>query len=212
MAKWLDRLESLAGGGPGGPKRIRTLRWLLLLGALGAGLIILNGFIHLQPAAPADGGLAAGTPSDGTAPALGRTEPESPFEAVERPLEQRLKEMLENVVGVGTVDVLVTVDSTEETVVERNETRSSQTTQERDRNGGSRSIVSETRDGQVVIYDSGDGQTPVVTKRIKPRIRGVLIVARGAENAVVRRLITEAVQRGLNVPASRISVVPRKQP
>ncbi|MNN46313.1 hypothetical protein D3C81_1606920 [compost metagenome] len=50
-----------------------------------------------------------------------------------------------------------------------------------------------------------------MTKKIKPKVRGVLIVAKGAENKTVKALIVDAVEKGLNVPAYRISVVPRKQ-
>lgn len=60
------------------------------------------------------------------------------------------------------------------------------------------------------MYESTDGKTPIVTKRIKPKVRGVVVVAKGAENAVVKSLIVDAVEKGLNVPAYRISVVPRK--
>lgn len=50
-----------------------------------------------------------------------------------------------------------------------------------------------------------------MTKRIKPQVRGVLVVAKGAENKVVRGLVEQAIEKGLNVPIQRISVVPRKQ-
>lgn len=68
-----------------------------------------------------------------------------------------------------------------------------------------------TRDGQIVTYENSGSEQPIVTKKIKPKIRGVLVVARGAENKTVKGLIVDAVEKGLNVPAYRISVVPRKQ-
>ena len=112
--------------------------------------------------------------------------------------------------GVGSVDVLVTVDSTEETVVVRDDKESQQVTDESDKNGGKRHVTSITKDGQVVLYDTSNDQSPIIQKRIKPMIRGVLIVAKGAENQTVRRLIMDAVEKGINVPVNRISVVPKK--
>ncbi len=109
------------------------------------------------------------------------------------------------------MDVLVTVDSTEEIVVERHEKDSQQVTDENDPNGGKRHITSITEDGQVVLYEVSGDQKPIITKTINPRIRGILIVAKGAENATVRRLIINAVEKGINVPVNRISVVPSKQ-
>ena len=56
---------------------------------------------------------------------------------------------------------------------------------------------------------SGESR-PIILKLIKPQIRGVIVVANGAENSVVKQMLSEAVQRGLNVPPARISILPRK--
>lgn len=211
MANWLSRIESMLGQGPSGPKRVRTMRWLLLIGAAGIGLMIVNSFLTMRQVEPT--AHAPQTAPEARETLLGHgDEPDSVFEALERPLENRLKDILEKIVGVGTVDVLITIDSTEETVVKQNEKQSQQLTEETDRGGGKRHITSTTRDGQVVIYEVSGEQTPLVTKKIKPQIRGILIVALGAENQTVRQLIMEAVKKGYSVPAHRISVVPRKQP
>jgi stage III sporulation protein AG len=209
MAKWLDSLEAAVGGGPGGPKRVRTLRILLIVAGIGAVLMLLNSFLPLKEVPPS---AQEPDPSASSAEAWsGKAEAVSPFEAIEAPIEARLKEILEKIVGVGTVDVLVTVDSTEEIVVERNTNETQSVTNETDKNGGVRHITSVGKDGQVVLHEVSGDETPIVTKRINPKIRGILIVAKGAENATVRKLIVHAVERGVNVPASRISVVPSKQ-
>ncbi|WP_424766168.1 stage III sporulation protein AG [Paenibacillus sp. sgz302251] len=210
MAKWLEGLESAVGGGPSGPKRVRTLRILLIVGGIGAALMIMNSFLTYKDVEPSaqdpnpppqaeavwnNAGTAAG----------------AQFAAIEHPLESRLKEILEKIVGVGTVDVLVTIDSTEEIIVERHQNESQSITDENDRNGGRRHITSITKDGQVVLYEVSGDQKPIITKTINPRIRGILIVAKGAENATVRRLIVNAVEKGVHVPVNRISVVPSKQ-
>jgi stage III sporulation protein AG len=209
VAKWLDGLERIVGGGPDGEKRVRSLRWLLLIGGLGAALLLVNSFISLRGVEPNEG--AAGPPPEGEEVFLSR-EPAaaSPFEAIEQPIEARLKEMLEKIVGVGTVDVLVTVDSTEEIVYEKNGRITRQQTDETDGQGGTRHITQITQDGSVVLYEVSGDQTPVVVKRIQPKIRGILVVAKGAENKTVRALIMDAVQKGTGVPVGRISVVPRK--
>ena len=210
MAKWLEGIESLVGGGPGGPKRVKTMRWLLIIGGIGAALMLINSFLHFQAVESINPPAESSPPPDQAAFSGKGSGDSSSFDAIEQPLENRLKDILEKIVGVGSVDVLVTVDSTEEVVVERNEKESQQITDENDKNGGKRHITSITKDGEVVLYESSGNQTPFVTKRIKPQIRGVLIVAKGAENGTVRRLIMDAVEKGISVPANRISVVPRK--
>ncbi|MFF2090252.1 stage III sporulation protein AG [Paenibacillus sp. NPDC058174] len=210
MAKWLQGLESLiGGGGPGGKKRIKTLHILLVIGLIGAALMVMNSFLSFNKVEPSahDPNPA---PTEEAAWSAGAKEG-STFDLIEQPLEQRLKEILEKIVGVGTVDVLVTVDSTEEIVVKENDKESQSVTDENDKNGGRRHITSITKEGQVVITEVSGDQKPIVTKTINPRIRGVLVVAKGAENATVRRLIIDAVEKGVNVPANRISVAPSKQ-
>lgn len=211
MAKWLEGLESVVGGGgPGGPKRVKTLRLLLIIGCIGAALMVLNSFLtfdKVEPSAQDPNPL----PVDESA-WNGKVTPEgSQFQSIEQPLESRLKEILEKIVGVGSVDVMVTIDSTEEIVVEREEDESQSITDENDKNGGRRHISAITKQGKVVIVEVSGDQKPIVTKTINPRIRGVLIVAKGAENATVRRLIIDAVEKGVNVPVNRISVAPSKQ-
>jgi stage III sporulation protein AG len=58
-------------------------------------------------------------------------------------------------------------------------------------------------------HPTGDGQKPVVIKQLKPKVRGVLIVARGVENLRIKAAVIEAIQRTLEVPAHRISVLPK---
>jgi stage III sporulation protein AG len=86
-----------------------------------------------------------------------------------------------------------------------------QVTSEKDVNGATRNITDVTRSGDTVMYSNSGSQSPLVQKYIKPKIRGVLIVAKGAENITVKKLISDAVERGLDVPPHRISIVPRKQ-
>lgn len=214
MAKWLQQIEQWIGKGSNGSKRIKAFRWLLLLGLTGAALLLYGTFQS------GGGGWLKGT-SNREPPAVGvfdgaeqnaSSTPAVPgsFESVEMTFEARVKSILEEIVGVGQVDVLVTIDSTEEIVVQRNFKDNQQLTDETDANGGKRHTTQHTRDGEIVMYESSDGKTPIVTKRIKPKVRGVVVVAKGAENAVVKSLIVDAVEKGLNVPAYRISVVPRK--
>ncbi|WP_042162699.1 stage III sporulation protein AG [Paenibacillus gorillae] len=211
MAKWLQGLESLigGGGGPGGKKRIKTLHILLVIGLIGAALMVINSFLSFNKVEPSAHDPNP-VPTEEAAWSTGAKEG-STFDLIEQPLEQRLKEILEKIVGVGTIDVLVTVDSTEEIVVKENDKESQSITDENDKNGGRRHITSITKEGQVVITEVSGDQKPIVTKTINPRIRGVLVVAKGAENATVRRLIIDAVEKGVNVPANRISVAPSKQ-
>ncbi|RAP76487.1 stage III sporulation protein AG [Paenibacillus montanisoli] len=209
MAKWLEGLESSVGKGQGGPRRVKTLRWLLIIGSIGVALMLMNSFLSYQRVPAADQAASGAAPPDETVLGKAAVAPSS-FEEIEQPLEARLKDILELIVGVGQVDVLVTVDSTEEVTVHVDEKESQQITNETDKNGGKRSITSITKEGKVVLYNTEGDTAPIIVKKIQPKIRGVLVVAKGAENGTVRTLLIDAVEKGLNVPINRISVVPRK--
>lgn len=210
MKQFMQLLERWLGNGPGGKKRVSAIRWLLLVGLTGIVIMILNSFmnvknvdsLHELDAAP----IAQEEKVFGSKDQIA-----SEFEEYEGRYEARMKEILEHIVGVGELDVMITIDSTEELVTERNSQQSQQVTNEKDQDGGTRHITNITRSGEVVLYEVSGEQTPIIVKRIKPKIRGVLIVAKGAENLTVKKLIIQAVERGLGVPANHISVIPRKQ-
>ena len=54
-----------------------------------------------------------------------------------------------------------------------------------------------------------DKETPVVLRTEKPKVRGVLVVAKGVDNIQVKAMVKEAVIRLLDVPAHRVSVSPK---
>jgi len=204
-------METWLGGGPNGTKRIKTFRWLILLGLVGAAFMILNSFITVKDVDPINEGRASPDPPAQPAFTSSASKERSAFRDYEAAYENQLKEILTKIVGVGEVEVLVTIDSTEEVTVERNTKETQQVTNEKDQHGATRHITDVTRSGEVVLYEVSNGKQPLVQKYIKPKIRGVLVVAKGAENLTVKKMITEAVERGLDVPANKISILPRKQ-
>ncbi|MBD8497738.1 stage III sporulation protein AG [Paenibacillus arenosi] len=221
MAKWLQKIESILGSGSNGPKRVKAFRWLLLLGLVGAALILVSSFSSgpgngnwlmgssgREP--PAVTGVMSEQELNDSRASVATPDPNNPFATIEQSFETRMKSVLEEIVGVDQVQVMVTVDSTEELVIQRNMKDSQQVTEETDANGGKRHITQTSRDGEIVMTETSEHQSPIVTKRVKPKVRGVIVVAKGAENAVVNQMIVDAVEKGLNVPSYRISVVPRK--
>ncbi|MCI3920180.1 stage III sporulation protein AG [Paenibacillus sp. TRM 82003] len=215
MANWWKALEERFGGGPGGANRMNTFRWLLIVAGVGAAFMILNSFLaveEVEPSYDSPTALEEGGASPDTVPAFqSGAAKDSKFASYEASYEDELKEILQKIVGVGEVAVLVTIDSTEEIVAERNMTESQQETTERDPNGANRHITQTSRSGEIVLYTESGDQTPLVRKTIKPVVRGVFIVAEGAENVTVKKMMIEAVERGLGVPPHKISIAPSKR-
>jgi stage III sporulation protein AG len=124
--------------------------------------------------------------------------------------EAELKDALEQMLGVNKVSVIVNVDATDKKVLEKNTVTQTQTTNETDREGGTRKVEDVSVDEQLVIVRSGEKEGPILIETKKPSIRGVLVVAQGAENIQVKKWIIEAVTRVLDVPVHRVAVMPKK--
>ena len=176
MGTLLQWMEHKFGGGPGGPKRKNTSLWVIMIGLLGAALMIMNAFMTVKDVDPINTGRASPPPSKETF--LNSTSKEnSTFHDYEQAYQTQLKEILQKIVGVGDVEVLVTIESTEEMTVDKNYNDNQQMTTERDNGGATRNISQVTRSGEVVVYQVSGDQKPLVLKYIKPKIRGVIVVA-----------------------------------
>ncbi|NDI34175.1 stage III sporulation protein AG [Chengkuizengella sediminis] len=202
-------MEKWVGGEKGGKKRIQTFRWLLIIGLIGVMLMIMNSFINVDSIDSSQSDRAS--PESASLPVLGEEKSKLPFDEYEEQYEMRLKEILEKIVGVGNVDVMITIESTEENIVFENRKDSQQVTTEKDTNGATRHISDVSRSGEIVLFEIEGNQTPIYVKKIKPEIRGVIIVANGAENLTVKEMIFDSVRKGLEVPGHRIQINPRKQ-
>ncbi len=98
-------------------------------------------------------------------------------------IQARLQSMLNESEGAGETKVFLTFENSWENVVEKDE---NQTVFEKDATGN---------------------QTPYVKTQKYPKISGVLILAKGADNPVVVQNIQEAVQALFQVEAHRIKVM-----
>jgi stage III sporulation protein AG len=152
------------------------------------------------------------TDSKEDVPAFGRKEPAEikTIKDYEKYLQTEMKEALEGIAGVDDVKVLVNVDASEKKVFEKNKVTKKQVTDETDQEGGKRTVEDTNIDEQLVIVRNGEKEGPIVLETKKPIIRGVLVVAKGAENIQVKKWIIEAVTRSLDVPSHRVSVMPKK--
>lgn len=127
----------------------------------------------------------------------------------QRQYEDELKSSLEEMLGVNNVTVLVDLDSSDQQILATNKSSQKQTTEESDKNGGHKIINSNTTNEKPVI-ENDNNQEPIVVETKKPVIRGVLVVAKGAEDIEVKKSIVEAVTRVLDVPSFRVAVEPKK--
>lgn len=128
---------------------------------------------------------------------------------IESTYESDLKAMLNQINGVSEVEVMVNVDSTNEKIYEKDLIVGLQTTDESDKSGGTRKVSDEMEETKLVYVRQGDQEVPLLIYTKKPEVRGVFIIAKGAEDANVKKWIVESVSKVLDVPTYKISVMPK---
>ena len=125
-------------------------------------------------------------------------------------LEERTADILKQVDGVGDVTVMITLKSGGQKIIEKDQSGSSQTTEEEDNEGGKRTVEESTSDKTSIYEQDSDGSSaPYVSKELSPEIEGVVVIADGGGNAVTAQNITEAVQALFGVEAHKIKIMKR---
>lgn len=129
----------------------------------------------------------------------------------ETEVQDKLKNTLEGIDGVGKVDVMISFESSEEQVPAVNVNDSTNTTEEKDTSGGVRNSV-QKNNGSTVVTTNDNGKTePLILKKYKPKVSGVCVVAEGAGNDLTQLRITKAVMDLFNLPENKVNVYPMKK-
>ncbi len=207
---WLKKVLKTEGNSE---KKKGKYQYMLVVLCIGAAFMLVGNIVFKKT--PSTGDIPVTTSDKVEAedvPAFGQNKGSGnkTVSAYEEKYESQLKKALQQMLGVNDVTVVVNIDSTDKKVLEKNRVSKSQTTEETDREGGERKVQEASIDEQLVIIREGEKEVPIVVETQKPKIRGVLVVAKGAENIQVKKWIVEAVTRALDVPSHRVAVMPKK--
>ena len=193
--EWFDGLKS----GEKLPKR-NQLIIILLIGILLL-VIVIPGEHPQEKGARKTEGQETLSASAGEAQAAGE---------YEEYLERKTAKLLQEVEGAGEVTVMVTLRSGGQKIIEKDQSSTSQTTEEEDSEGGTRSMKDQSSDKTSIYEQYSDGSSsPYVSKELSPEIEGVVVIAEGGDDAVVVKNITEAVQALFGVEAHKIKIMKR---
>lgn len=127
-------------------------------------------------------------------------------------MEEKLADTLSQIEGAGEVTVMITLESSAERIVEKDETYEGETVTESDSQGGSRDTDQSSRE-ESTVYAQGDEQdgTPYISKELSPKIGGVVVIAPGGDKAQVKQNITEAVEALFGVESHKIRIMKKHQ-
>ena len=126
-------------------------------------------------------------------------------------MEERLTKVLEQVEGIGKVQVMITEKSSKEQIVLKDTPYNRKETEESDSQGGTRDSTEISSEESTVLEEQEDGsKNPYITMEMQPEIEGVLVIAQGAGNHKMIAEINEAVTALFSVPSHKIKVMKMK--
>ncbi|WP_040208149.1 stage III sporulation protein AG [Neobacillus jeddahensis] len=206
---WLKKILRLDEKGE---KKPGKYQYMILVLCIGAAFMLVGNIVFKNETSSSALPASTNEKAEEDVPTFGvkKSTENKAIAEYEEKYEDQMKKALQEMLGVDDVTVVVTIDSTDKKVLEKNRVTKSQTTDETDREGGQRKVVDSSTDEQLVIIREGEKEVPIVVETKKPDIRGVLVVAKGADNIEVKKWIKEAVTRALGVPSHRVAVMPKK--
>lgn len=136
------------------------------------------------------------------------TQEEKRDAAYAKELEQKLEQLLGQVEGVGQVQVMITLKSSSETVVNKDISQSESSSQRPGTDGtGEQEAQSQSEEETVLVEDSEGNQTPYVIKEMEPEIEGIVVICDGGDDPVVVSNITSAAEVLFSVSAHKVKVM-----
>lgn len=120
-------------------------------------------------------------------------------------LAVKMEQTIEHISGVKDANVLITYESSKELVPAFQTGTTTDTTQESSE-GESKTTRSEDIQSEIATVDGESGQNALILKEIEPEIKGVVVVAQGAEDIGVKMNIIQAVTTLLDIPQNKVEV------
>lgn len=119
---------------------------------------------------------------------------------IDNNIEKQLEETLSKVEGAGEVDVFITYSSTEERIIAKN------IKTEINYNELGKDVI-EKEENDVVLVS---GDTPYILMEYSPKVEGVVVVAGGGDNPIVKQALHSSVQAVFDVEAHKIVILKMK--
>ena len=121
-------------------------------------------------------------------------------------LETRLKTALSQVSGVGKVEVMITLKSSGEDILEKDVPYERESSTETDGTSVKQQNSYSCQEETVLIESDGD-TAPYVVSSVYPQVEGVLVVAQGGASPQIKTEIIESVQALFGVEAHKVKVL-----
>lgn len=112
--------------------------------------------------------------------------------------EKKLEEVLSDVSGAGKVKVMITLESCYENVYAKGYTSKTQV--------GENENDKEMAEEYIIVKQGSNNEECLVVKVYEPRVKGVAVIAQGADNINVKNAITETICALFDISSASVSV------
>lgn len=126
-------------------------------------------------------------------------------EEYEAGLEKRLTAILSQIEGAGQVEVMVTVKTSGEKILQTDTKSQESIVNEKDSSGGTRQNVDRSEDTETILVGDSSAE-PYIVQEIMPQVEGVLVACQGGDKATVQSEISGAIQALFGIEAHKIKV------
>lgn len=121
-------------------------------------------------------------------------------------LEERLTAILQEIDGVGKARVMVTLENGYQNVYAKSEKVNNDVLQDIRAEDEKKTQEKQVTEQTYILVDGVGGKSPLVTARLEPEVKGVVVVCEGGDDPLVVRKVVDTVKVALNLSSSRISV------
>lgn len=163
---------------------------IIFVGLLGIGLIFISNFFKTESKSTHDLPSAQVNTED-----------------YARSLEDNLKTIVCAITGAGEAKVLVTLESSTQTVYATEQKKNKEETE--DKSGGDTSKKRESNDSEtkyIKIKDANGAEKALSVTQLQPTVKGVVVVCKGGDDPQVQKKVTDAVKTALNITSKRVFV------
>ena len=125
-------------------------------------------------------------------------------------LEENLEEILSTIKNVGKVKVFVNYSESSDIIPLYDETTTTSSVKEEDSSGGTRNTVQTETQKDVVFSEQAGNKEAIIQKTVMPKVQGAIITAEGANDAIIKTNIINAVQAVTGLTIDKIQVFEMK--
>ena len=169
----------------------KKVKLILVIGGIGMALIFLSQFV----------GKAEGKTFDVSKISSQTTD----LSEYAEKLEAKLYDMVSNISGVGEAKIMVTLESGVEYVYANEEKKNTDLTRDSD-GKNSKTQEKDNYEQTLILTKNGNQEGAILKTQIEPKVKGVVVVCTGGENALVQQMVTEAVKTALDIDSNRVCI------